>query len=130
MNDPLKVLIAGDDHDSADTMALLLQLHGYDAIGVYDGRQSVVAARTFHPEVAILDINMPHMNGYDTAVALRTAHAEATYLVLVAHTAQTHTVEVRRAQQVGIDFHVEKPIAGDKLCAFIETIRPRRSVNH
>jgi CheY-like chemotaxis protein len=103
---PLRVLVADDDRDTADSTALLLRLHGHQALAVYDGKQAIDLARTFRPEVAVLDINMPLIDGYEVAALLRAEHPSKPHLVLIANTARAHRDDVERAREAGFDFHV------------------------
>ena len=65
-----RVLIADDNRDWTDGLALLLKDQGYNVRTAYDGKQAVGAAREFRPQVVILDVCMPHMTGYEAGRAL------------------------------------------------------------
>lgn len=67
----MRVLIADDNRDAAETLAILLRLWGHDVRVVYDGSSAIVAARHFRPQFALLDIQMPGMNGGEVALVLR-----------------------------------------------------------
>src|SRR5436305_6128077 len=68
---PLRVLVVDDDHDSADSLGLLLGFWGFEAHVAYDGPSAMDAAPSFHPDVAIIDLAMPHMDGCQVARQLR-----------------------------------------------------------
>jgi CheY-like chemotaxis protein len=68
---PLRVLVADDDRDAADSLAELAQLWGHESQAVYGGPETVVAAQAFRPDVVLLDIVMPFMDGVEVAQALR-----------------------------------------------------------
>lgn len=69
-----KILVVDDNHDAANTTGDLLRWQGgYDVRVAYDGLQAVEEARLFCPEVVVLDINMPVMNGYEAAIARKVA---------------------------------------------------------
>ena len=104
-----RVLAADDDRDTADTTADLLRLDGHEVKAVYDGRQAVETARTFWPHVVILDINMPGLNGYEVAAALRQQETADHHFVLIAHTARADEADLERARRAGFDHHVPKP---------------------
>lgn len=104
-----KVLIADDNQDIADTTAEVLRLDGFKVKAVYDGRQAVEEARVFRPILALLDINMPVMNGYDAAATLRKEQAANEPLVLVAHTSEAHPAALESIWQAGFDHHLAKP---------------------
>lgn len=120
MNQSARVLIADDDRDTADTTAELLQLSGYETRAVYNGLQAVHTARVFGPHVAVLDLNMPVMDGYEAAVVLRREGTRKN-LILIAHSAQTEPHEIERAHRSGFDHHLAKPADSGKLQTLIES---------
>ena len=79
-----RVLIVDDDRDTADTMVLVLESAGYHAFAVYSGRRALEIVATFAPEIAIVDVEMPDMDGHATARALR-EWAAGRPLILIAH---------------------------------------------
>lgn len=114
MSAPRKILLADDSVDAADTTADLLRLDGFEVRVTYDGLQAVEAARSFRPDVVILDINMPVMDGYEAAARLREESA-GKHLVLIAVTGETKQEDVEQAFRAGFDHHLAKPVAGDAL---------------
>jgi CheY-like chemotaxis protein len=127
---PLRILIADDDRDIADSLVLLLQTRGHEVLAVYGGIEAVNAAQLFKPDMVLLDINMPGMDGYKAAAALRSGYFGDIHLVLVANTARAEGEHLQLARQAGFDFHMDKPMEGEKLCAYVEAIRPRATVRH
>ena len=114
-----RVLVADDDRDTADTTADLLQLEGYAVRVAYDGLQAVEAARAFDPHLVILDIDMPVMDGYAAAAAIRTDSA-GRHVVFIAHTASvTPAVGSRSSRLAGFDHHLTKPADSGRLCALV-----------
>lgn len=103
-----RILVADDDHDTADLAAHLLGLAGHEVRAVYDGQQAIEAARTFRPHVIILDIDMPRMDGCKAARALRADDANASVL-LIAHTALTTSADLDRILRAGFDRYLPKP---------------------
>jgi len=102
-----RALIVDDNHDSADTLAMMLELLGHDTHCVYDPRQTDEAVQTFAPDVVFLDIGMPGRSGYDVARSLRSsAGAE---LTLVAITGWGQAEDRRRTAEAGFDHHLVKP---------------------
>jgi CheY-like chemotaxis protein len=69
----LRVLVVDDNKDAADTLTALLESLGQQVHGVYDGASAVAAAKTFNPDLVLLDIGMPQMSGYEVARALQAA---------------------------------------------------------
>jgi CheY-like chemotaxis protein len=105
-----KILVADDNRDAADSLVVLLDWLGYEAIACYDGAQAVQLARTLRPDLVILDINMPVMDGYEAAKALR--HTMGDRLLLVAMTGTPGWETRAKAEKVGFDAHFGKPMDG------------------
>ena len=112
-----RILVADDDHDTADTTADLLRLCGYEVQAVYDGLQAVKTSQLLHPHVVVLDINMPVMSGLDAAREIR--QALGAQVVLIAHTAQTGRTAHDQAGRAGFDHHLLKPVDTSRLLAVI-----------
>lgn len=105
----LRVLIADDNRDAADSLAMLLSMDGYELRTVYGGRDAVSAAATFRPDVALLDIGMPGMDGYAAAKAIRSQRGGVdTYLVAITGWGQQE--DKRRALEAGFVTHLTKPV--------------------
>ena len=109
MKVPRRILIADDHEDLADLIAQVLVWDGYAVRPVYDGAPALEASRSFHPDLAILDINMPKVNGYDVAEIMRSERAAGDDLVLIAITAYAQPSDIARARRAGFDRHVAKP---------------------
>jgi CheY-like chemotaxis protein len=105
----LRVLIADDNRDAADTLSMLLSLDGYEVRTVYGGRAAVSAAETFLPDVALLDIGMPEMDGYSAARTIRQRRGGVdTYLIAITGWGQQE--DRRRALEAGFAAHMTKPV--------------------
>ena len=113
-----RVLIADDNSDAAESLALMLQLGGHDVRTGRDGVEAVSIAESFRPHVAVLDIGMPRMNGYDAARAIR-ALPGADAVVLVALTGWGQDEDKRRAEEAGFDHHFTKPVDAAQLESLI-----------
>jgi CheY-like chemotaxis protein len=109
-----RVLIVDDNRDAVDSLAELLQMVGYDVQTAYDGRTAVDAASRFRPDIAVLDIGMPQVDGYATARALRGQPGGGDVL-LVAMTGWGQAEDKRRAMEAGFDEHLVKPLSFDAL---------------
>ncbi|WP_049871286.1 hybrid sensor histidine kinase/response regulator [Ramlibacter tataouinensis] len=118
-----KVLVADDNRDAADTLALLLEADGHQVRVAYDGRTAVSLARAFQPDAALLDIGMPELNGHEVARALR-QEPWAQGLVLVAVTGWGQAEDRRIAREAGFDHHVTKPVEPAALDRLLAPARP------
>jgi PAS domain S-box-containing protein len=105
----LRILVADDNVDAATMLAELLQLSGHVVRVVHDGRDALGAAQTFQPDVALLDIGMPGMNGYELAAALRGSDG-GRRAILVAVTGWGTQDDRERARVAGFDHHLTKPV--------------------
>jgi CheY-like chemotaxis protein len=105
---PMRVLLADDDRDGASTLAVLLQLEGYEVRTVHGGQEALDAAREFKPHVVLLDIGMPKITGYEVARRLRQRYGDDCP-VLIALTAWKQASDRILASLAGFDQHVAKP---------------------
>ena len=103
------VLIADDNQDAADTLATILRTRGHRVTTVYSGSQALEAANRTRPDLAILDIEMPGMSGYDVAEKIR-EQAWGTGVQLIALTGYGRPADQARARDAGFDAHLIKPI--------------------
>jgi len=103
-----KVLVVDDNQDAATSLALLLTMAGYDARTAFDGAAAIRIVQAFHPEVCILDINMPGMNGYELARRIRKMEFNQS-LLLATVTAYGDGAHLDRAAEAGFDLHFTKP---------------------
>ena len=105
---PLRVLVADDNRDAAESLAALLRMGGNDVRVATDGEEALARAREFRPHIAFLDIGMPRLNGYEAARKLRDA-PWGRRMVLVGLTGWGGEEVRRRAFESGLDHHVTKP---------------------
>jgi len=104
-----RILVVDDNRDGADTLSMLLRVDGHDTQAAYDGKSALEVAEAFRPEVVLLDIGLPMMDGYDVCRHLR-AQTWATGLLVIALTGWGSAQDRRRAQDAGIDHHLVKPV--------------------
>ncbi|HET7670098.1 MAG TPA: response regulator [Burkholderiales bacterium] len=104
----LRVLVADDNRDAADSLQRVLALSGHEVRVAYDGESAVRTGEEFRPRVAILDIGMPGMNGYEVARELRTRHGRQ--VTIVALTGWGQEADRRKATEAGFDHHLTKPV--------------------
>src|SRR5262249_34098304 len=108
----------------ADSLGMLLRLMGHEAEVAYDGRAALEAALASAPEVVLLDIGMPGMNGYEVARRLRERADFAG--VLVAVTGWAPEGDVRKAREAGFDHHLTKPVDTRVLLGLLAEVPARR----
>jgi len=114
----LRVLVCDDNLDAALTLGAVLRLAQHDVITCHDGRACVDRARQWLPDVAILDIGMPQINGYDVAQQLR-ALPEGGRILLVALTGWGTAADMFRSSTAGFDVHLTKPADLARLLALV-----------
>jgi CheY-like chemotaxis protein len=103
-----RILVADDNRDAANSLASLLELIGAEVQVVYDGHAALDALETFPANVAILDIGMPGLDGYEVARRIR-EHPRFRDLTLVALTGWGQAEDRLRTRRSGFDFHLVKP---------------------
>lgn len=104
----LRVLVVDDNIDSAESMTLLLRLKGHDVRTAHDGEQAVASALAERPEVVLLDIGLPKLNGYDACRRMREGGLRDT--LIVAMTGYGQPEDRRRSLEAGFDIHLVKPV--------------------
>jgi PAS domain S-box-containing protein len=122
----MRVLVVDDNRDAADSLRMLLESAGQDARAVYDGVSALELAESFRPEVILLDIGMPSMDGYQVARALR-KRADAPQPTIAALTGWGQDSDKKKTREAGFDHHFTKPVAADDLLGFLETTAQSRS---
>jgi signal transduction histidine kinase/ActR/RegA family two-component response regulator len=118
-----RILVVDDNQDGAQSLAMLLELQGNAVHTVYDGPQAVEAITLFHPDVVLLDIGLPTLNGYETARLLR-AHPESRNALIIALTGWGQEEDRRRSREAGFDHHLVKPVDLHVLEQLLCTDRP------
>jgi CheY-like chemotaxis protein len=117
------VLVADDNRDAADSLGRMLALLGHEVELAYDGLHAYEAAEAVRPDVAILDIGMPQLHGYDLARRIR-ATEWGRHMTLVALSGWGQDDDKRRALDAGFDHHFTKPM---DLPALANLLRPPRA---
>jgi len=116
-----RILVADDNQDSAESLALLLQLNGHETYAALDGKQAIEAATTLRPDVVLLDIGMPELNGYDACRTIR-ANFWGKNIVLIAQTGFSQPEDKRRMKDAGFDAHLVKPVDPVALMTLIASL--------
>jgi len=125
----LRILVADDDADSAASLSMLLQLLGHQTYTARNGREALAIAEEFRPQVAILDIGMPDLDGYAAARALR-EREWGREMVLYALTGWGQAKDRDRTREAGFDRHFVKPIAVDDLTCDLRGRLPFSARSH
>jgi PAS domain S-box-containing protein len=121
-----KILVVDDGRDAADSLALLLRLHGHDARTAHDGVEAIDVAEGFRPDVVLLDIGMPLLNGYETCRRIR-ATSWGKNMVLIAQTGWGQEEDRRQTEEAGFDAHIVKPVDYARLLRLIASLAPTNS---
>jgi signal transduction histidine kinase/CheY-like chemotaxis protein len=119
----LRILIVDDNNDSALTQAMFLQLTGNDVRVAYDGMEALTIASEFRPDVVLLDIGLPRMNGYDVARQIRQQPWGAS-MVLIAVTGWGQEADKHRSREAGFDHHMVKPVDPTALMNLLASLEP------
>lgn len=121
---PCRVLLADDNRDAVQALAMLLEMEGYATYTAYDGLDAVEAALQFRPDVAILDIDMPGLTGYEVAQRFRSIDSMAR-LPMIALTGRGNAAQRLRALEAGFDVHLTKPCDAEELIDLLARLHPR-----
>lgn len=109
-----RILVADDNKDSATSLAMLLTIMGHEVRTANDGMQALELAAAFRPDVILLDIGMPKLNGYETCRRIR-AETWGSKPILIALTGWGQVEDKRRSAEAGFNYHLVKPIDTDAL---------------
>ena len=120
------ILVADDNHDAADSLALLLGVRGFDVQVAYSGMEALAIARGKCPAILILDIGMPQINGYEVAQTIR-AESSGVVPVLIALTGWGQQEDIDRARASGFDMHFRKPVDFNMLIASLNSVLTAKS---
>ncbi|MGF6998507.1 hybrid sensor histidine kinase/response regulator [Paraburkholderia sp. GAS32] len=121
----LRILLVDDNRDSADSLAMLLELKGHEVRIAYDGQQALAVAPRLAPHLALIDLAMPRMDGYATLEALRAMPALSD-TVFAAMTGFGHASDRERTQSAGFHAHLVKPVELALFEALLEQAETRR----
>jgi CheY-like chemotaxis protein len=122
----LRVLVADDHRDTALTLGILLRSEGYDVRLAHNGKEALSEAAQFHPDVALLDIEMPGRNGFEVADELRRRGAASP--VLIAVTSQTSSDDRRIAEISGFQHFLAKPYDPQALLLLLASLSPENLI--
>ena len=112
------VVVADDEHDIADLLAMNLTVEGYRVETVYDGQAALDAVRALHPDFVLLDVMMPNLDGIEVLQALK-ADADTKDIPVIMLTAKTSDDDVWAGWQAGASYYVTKPFDLDDLVRYL-----------
>ena len=125
--DSRRILIVDDNADSADSMAALLAMTGHETHTAGDGLAAIEAAGRLQPDVILLDIGLPGLNGYEVCARLRGAgNSDADRTIIVALSGWGQEDDVRRAREAGFDGHLVKPADFGALTKLLASLQAER----
>ena len=119
MTPTCKILVVDDNVDAANSLVELLAVCGYPACAIYEGREAVLLAEVLRPTLVLMDIDMPGMDGFDTAACMLRAAADMPPR-LVALTGRSSDRDRSLSASAGFDLHLCKPIRCEQLCELAE----------
>jgi len=118
----LRILVADDNYDSGHTLGLLLKIKGHEVRTAADGLEAIAVAEEFRPEIILMDVGMPKLNGYDATRRLR----ETSYgkdIMIVALTGWGQPGDIARSMEAGCTAHLVKPVDFAELERFLATVK-------
>jgi CheY-like chemotaxis protein len=114
----LRILVADDNEDAAQSLATLLEAVGHEVATAYDGLDAVESAAALRPDVVVLDIGMPTLDGYEAARRIR-AGLGGSGMLLIALTGWGQPGDQRQAAAAGFNLHLTKPVDPTKIVAML-----------
>jgi CheY-like chemotaxis protein len=122
---PRRVLVADDNLDALNSLAMLIELAGHEVRKAADGREALALAEQWQPDLALLDIGMPMLDGYEVVRRIR-AESWGARMQLVAVSGWGQAEDRRRAMEAGFDMHFVKPIGFDTLTDLLSQEQPQQ----
>jgi PAS domain S-box-containing protein len=119
---PRRILVVDDNKDAADSLGMLLRILGNDVEIAYDGLQAVALAAEFRPQLVLMDIGLPKLNGYEAARRIR-EQPRGRDVMLVALTGWGQDEDRRRSHEAGFDRHMTKPVESDVLEELLSSLK-------
>jgi len=120
-SDKPRILCVDDNADAADSEVELLRIVGFESLACYDGEAAVAAAREFGPDVCLIDLHMPRVDGTETATRIR-AEAGGRAILFVAVTAMNDEASRQRLEAAGFHFHLVKPVDPHSLLKIVDEL--------
>jgi CheY-like chemotaxis protein len=117
----VRILIVDDNQDAAELLAMALEASGHDTRAVFDGTSAVSTTSEWNPDVVLLDIGLPDIDGYEAAVRIRATGRAPTLIALTGH-AET---DRNRTAEAGFVCHLVKPVSLETLHATLRDVVAR-----
>lgn len=124
-----RILVVDDNRDAAESLALMLRMSGNEVDTVFDGADALSALAQFQPDVVLMDLGMPKLDGYRAARLIR-ADPHGSGVVLIAITGWGGDSDRRLSQQAGFDRHLVKPVVPTELLALLASLDRRTSADN
>jgi two-component system CheB/CheR fusion protein len=121
---PRRILVVDDNQDQAESLGLLLKLMGHETHVAFNGQEALEAMARFKPDVALVDIGLPAMSGYELARRIR-RQPQFRNIVLVAQTGWGQDADRKRSEEAGFDYHLVKPVSPELLRDLLNAPRKR-----
>ena len=121
-----RILVVDDNHDSALSLAMMLSIMGHETRTAHDGESAVATAESFLPDVVLLDIGLPKLNGYEVAQRIR-EHKWGAAMFLIAVTGWGQEEDRQRSSEVGLNVHMVKPVEPAALERLFAELRRTRA---
>lgn len=118
-----RILVVDDNHDSALSLAMMLSIMGHETRTAHDGESALTTAESFLPDVVLLDIGLPKLNGYEVAQRIREKPWGAS-MFLIAVTGWGQDEDRQRSSEVGLNVHMVKPVEPAALEKLLAELRP------
>jgi DNA-binding response OmpR family regulator len=119
------VLVADDDADILELVSFGLERAGYDVVSVRDGEEALKRATELEPDLAVLDVTMPKLNGYEVAQEIRRSEATRAMPVILL-TARVQDQDIARGFDAGADDYLKKPFSPEELRSRVQAVLGRR----
>jgi CheY-like chemotaxis protein len=123
-----RILVVDDNHDSALSMAMMLSIMGHETRTAHDGESAVTTAESFLPDVVLLDIGLPKLNGYEVAQRIR-EKPWGVSMFLIAVTGWGQDEDRERSSEVGLNLHMVKPVEPSALEKLLAGLTSNRSAD-
>jgi CheY-like chemotaxis protein len=123
-----RILVVDDNVDAAHLIAAALEAVGHETPAVFDGPAALSVAAEFHPDVALLDLGLPLMDGFEVARQLRELNVATAPPVLVAVTGYGQRSDRERTESAGFQAHVVKPVDVHELVSLLDTLLTPRAI--